>query len=203
MVVINGITVDESQVPVQLAEFQAGPRLFLNNRFTDIVQIRPVIIQKIQQALEILPLDKGLMIFESYRPRSRQLVLWNNINAQLKAENPDITEPELTQRAENFVANPYGFGSGHQAAVAIDITLCELDGTELDMGTAVQEFNIRTETAYANLPADIKAHRQLLKSTLEQVGLINYPPEWWHYSYGDRLWAEVTGRDFAFFAPVD
>jgi D-alanyl-D-alanine dipeptidase len=38
---------------------------------------------------------------------------------------------------------------------------------------------------------------------MQSVGMINYPDEWWHFSYGDRLWAEVTNRDAAFFAPID
>ena len=203
MPVINGIHVSETQFPVQLVDFQAGPRLFLNHRHTDIIQIRAVIAHKIDQALEILPSDLGFMIFESYRPRSRQLMLWDKHKAQFQIENPGISEADLVILTEKFVSNPHKFGSGHQAAVAIDITLCGLDGTELDMGTAMHEFNAKTETAYPGLSPDIAANRYLLKNTLEQVGLINYPPEWWHYSYGDRLWAEVTKRDFAFFAPID
>jgi D-alanyl-D-alanine dipeptidase len=37
---------------------------------------------------------------------------------------------------------------------------------------------------------------------MEGAGLVNYPSEWWHYSYGDRLWAELTGSPVAFFAPL-
>jgi len=33
--------------------------------------------------------------------------------------------------------------------------------------------------------------------------MINYPDEWWHFSYGDRLWAEITDRKEAFFAPIE
>ena len=41
-------------------------------------------------------------------------------------------------------------------------------------------------------------------STLAKYGLAKYPDEWWHFSYGDRLyWAEVTGPTLAFFAPID
>jgi D-alanyl-D-alanine dipeptidase len=203
MPMVNGINVEESQIPVQLEEVLAGPRLFLNSRFTEIMPMRPVITQKIHQALELLPIDKAFMLFETYRPRSRQMKLWEKVLVQMRAENPGINEEELTIKAENFVANPYGFGSGHQAAAAIDITLCDLDGNEYDMGTAMKEFNVRTETSYHDLPSEIIERRQLLKSVLEQVGLINYPSEWWHFSYGDRLWAEITGRDFAFFAPID
>lgn len=203
MPIINGIHVEESQSPVQLAEFRASSRLFLNPRFTDIVSVRAVIADKVNRALDFLPEDMGMMIFESYRPRSRQMQLWQGILAQLTREDPKLAGEELIERAENFVSNPHKFGSGHQAAAAIDVTLCTLDGIELEMGTAVQAFNALTEKDCAALSPDITKRRQILKTALQNVGLVNYPAEWWHYSYGDRLWAEITGRDFAFFAPMD
>jgi zinc D-Ala-D-Ala dipeptidase len=33
-------------------------------------------------------------------------------------------------------------------------------------------------------------------------GLVNYPTEWWHYSYGDRYWALATGAAAALYGPV-
>ena len=35
------------------------------------------------------------------------------------------------------------------------------------------------------------------------AGLVNYPTEWWHWSYGDRYWALVTGAAHALYGPVD
>ena len=32
---------------------------------------------------------------------------------------------------------------------------------------------------------------------------MNYPTEWWHWSYGDRYWALVTGAPAAHYGPVD
>lgn len=44
--------------------------------------------------------------------------------------------------------------------------------------------------------------RLVLGSALTRAGLVNYPPEWWHWSYGDRYWAVVTGAPVAIHAPV-
>ena len=30
-------------------------------------------------------------------------------------------------------------------------------------------------------------------SPLTAAGLVNYPTEWWHWSFGDRYWALLTG----------
>ena len=34
------------------------------------------------------------------------------------------------------------------------------------------------------------------------AGLVNYPTEWWHWSYGDRYWALLTGAPAALYGPV-
>lgn len=82
------------------------------------------------------------------------------------------------------------------------MTLAMRTREPLDMGTAMQVFSPLTLTA-AEVPASTRQNRDLLVDTLQAQGLINYPDEWWHFSYGDRLWAEVTGRSCAFFAPID
>jgi D-alanyl-D-alanine dipeptidase len=39
--------------------------------------------------------------------------------------------------------------------------------------------------------------RAILAQALRPAGLVNYPTEWWHWSYGDRYWALVTGAPYA------
>jgi zinc D-Ala-D-Ala dipeptidase len=39
-------------------------------------------------------------------------------------------------------------------------------------------------------------------SALRGAGLVNYPTEWWHWSYGDRYWAMMTGATAAVYGPV-
>jgi D-alanyl-D-alanine dipeptidase len=42
----------------------------------------------------------------------------------------------------------------------------------------------------------------MLASALQGAGLVNYPTEWWHWSYGDRYWAMASGRGSAIYGPV-
>jgi D-alanyl-D-alanine dipeptidase len=71
------------------------------------------------------------------------------------------------------------------------------------MGTAVQEFNEQTRTNCDTIKADEIERRKILRDALEAEGVINFPDEWWHFSYGDRLWAVITKSDRAFYAPID
>ena len=37
----------------------------------------------------------------------------------------------------------------------------------------------------------------MLGEALTSAGMVNYPTEWWHWSYGDRYWAFGTGAAHA------
>jgi len=47
-----------------------------------------------------------------------------------------------------------------------------------------------------------RSHRAMLVAALAPTGLVNYPTEWWHWSYGDRYWAHVTGATHAVYGAV-
>ena len=42
----------------------------------------------------------------------------------------------------------------------------------------------------------------LLADCLGDAGFVNYPTEWWHWSFGDRYWAFVTGHGAARYGQV-
>jgi zinc D-Ala-D-Ala dipeptidase len=98
----------------------------------------------------------------------------------------------------------------HSAGAAVDVTLCETDGRELSLGTPVRPSIVDypdppDDPRYFEAPGvttEEGVHRQLLGGALSAVGLVNYPPEWWHWSYGDRYWAFVVGRPAARYGPV-
>jgi D-alanyl-D-alanine dipeptidase len=41
----------------------------------------------------------------------------------------------------------------------------------------------------------------VLGAALTAAGLVNYPTEWWHWSFGDRYWALATGAGAALYGP--
>ena len=46
-------------------------------------------------------------------------------------------------------------------------------------------------------------NRAVMGDALSAVGLVNYPTEWWHWSYGDRYWALATGAGHAIYGPKE
>ena len=53
-----------------------------------------------------------------------------------------------------------------------------------------------------NITDAARRNRDTLAAALSGAGLVNYPTEWWHWSYGDRYWALLTRRPHAIFGPV-
>jgi D-alanyl-D-alanine dipeptidase len=89
---------------------------------------------------------------------------------------------------------------------AVDLTLVDGGGAELPMGTEVnadpEDGNRACHTDAPEIPAQARANRRLLSAALGTAGFVNYPTEWWHWSYGDRYWAFRTGRAVARYGPV-
>ncbi|BDR54317.1 hypothetical protein KIMH_04280 [Bombiscardovia apis] len=47
-----------------------------------------------------------------------------------------------------------------------------------------------TECPYVS--EDAQANRKLLADAMSAAGFVNYPSEWWHWSYGDAYWGFVS-----------
>jgi D-alanyl-D-alanine dipeptidase len=80
-------------------------------------------------------------------------------------------------------------------------------GNDLDLGTPIdatpEQSGGRCYLAAGGLSPQVRANRALLAQVLGRAGLVNYPSEWWHWSYGDRYWALLTGAPAALYGPVD
>ena len=53
----------------------------------------------------------------------------------------------------------------------------------------------------ASVSVEARSNRTVMAKALG-VGLVNYPTEWWHWSYGDRYWATATGAPAAIYGPL-
>jgi D-alanyl-D-alanine dipeptidase len=106
----------------------------------------------------------GFKMFDCYRPRPYQQRLWD------KVPNPDYVTPPAK-------------GSMHSRGAAVDLTLVDQNGNELDMGTPYDFFGRKAHTDITDLPAQVLENRRLLRETLEAVGFKGIRTEWWHFSY--------------------
>ena len=109
-----------------------------------------------------------LKLFDCYRPLPVQRRLWEKV--------PDI----------NYVARP-DKGSMHNRGIAVDLTIVDDQGTELEMGTAYDFFGPEAHHTYTDLPGKVLENRQFLKGIMESHGFQGIRTEWWHYSLKGSL----------------
>ena len=114
-----------------------------------------------------------IKIFDCYRPLDIQKRMWKIV------PNPD------------YVANP-SKGSIHNRGGAVDITLVDANGKELDMGTTFDFFGVEASHNYQNLSQEIKSNRALLKTIMIQNGFNLLESEWWHYNLKSALNDKVS-----------
>lgn len=132
---------------------------------------------------EALSQGLTLKVFDAYRPV--KAVTFFQTWAQKPETNPKIKEtfyPKFS-RLELFENGYIAKQSSHSRGAAIDLTLALVKtGKELDMGTAFDYFDSRSNTASPLITEDQRKNRQLLQRLMEAEGFKNYAQEWWHFS---------------------
>lgn len=104
-----------------------------------------------------------IKIFDCYRPLSVQKKMW-----------------EIVPNS-NYVANP-ARGSLHNRGGAVDITLVDEDGKELDMGTSFDFFGPESAHDFQDFPKEVLKNRKLLKKIMLRYNFESLDSEWWHYN---------------------
>lgn len=91
-----------------------------------------------------------------------------------------------------YLANPIK-GSIHSFGMAVDVTLLDADGAELDMGSGFDEMTLLSHPdheaehlALGHLSVQHLIHRGWLRAAMRQAGFHSIHSEWWHFDFGDR-----------------
>jgi D-alanyl-D-alanine dipeptidase len=167
--------------------------------------LRRAVADRLLQAQETLPAGLRLLIVEGYRDLTAQRAIFDGYRAELAGLYPDWTAERLHTETSKF-CSPVEVAP-HSTGGALDLTLITPSGAELDMGTVIDATPEASRnacfTAAANISPRARVHRQILCEALTGAGLVNYPTEWWHWSYGDRYWALTTGAPAAIYGPVE
>ncbi len=197
---------DDGEEFVDLREL---PELRLDGRAADpagaYARLRAGVVERLLAAQRALPGGLRLLVVEGYRPYRAQLAIFTGYRDELRRLHPDWSPERLHRETTKFVS-PVEVAP-HSTGGAVDLTLCTDDGVELDLGTAIdatpEESADACFTDAPTIGGAARRHRQIMVDALGGAGMVNYPTEWWHWSYGDRYWALITGAPHTRYGPVD
>lgn len=141
-------------------------------------------VDKAQKALSKLKPGYALLIKDAARPMSVQRKMFNSVVGTTGA---------------NYVANPAKGGGLHNYGLAVDVTIVDAEGKELDMGTPVDhlgpEANITREDQLVSsgyMTAQARENRRLLRRVMTEAGFMPLRSEWWHFNRVSK--AEARSR---------
>lgn len=174
--------------------------------------VRKTVAQKLVQVSENLPLGINLVFIEGYRTLNNQQESWDRTFLKLKADNPHWTDEEIEKTTRQVVAKPQPLAN-HHCGGAVDVTLAHAGGILLDMGSPYPAgaYGIEIQKKFPMFPnswfsrvitKEQEGNRKILREAMKNVGFVWYPGEWWHYCYGDRMWAVYTKRTECFYGSI-
>lgn len=165
--------------------------------------VRREVFQMLLEAQRKLPKGYRLRIWDAWRPFDLQQELYDSYSKilikDLKIDDKPFNEQQ--QILNNYVSLPMAVSELpplHTTGGAVDVTLVDETGKELDMGTEFDEFSTKARTDYYEQLYDsnntIRDNRRILYNCMIEAGFTNLPSEWWHYDFGDRDWAYYSQK---------
>lgn len=155
-------------------------------------------------------------VHDAYRPLAIQRYFHDEwMPSRVRKQFPHFTPGEVAAEVEKYWAAPSSSAaspSPHSTGAAVDLTLCFLDtGRELFMGSIFDDVSVLAHTdfyerdcderIYSNVEA--RANRRILYWVMTEAGFANHPNEWWHFSWGDQMWAKLNGEPAARYTLAD
>lgn len=160
--------------------------------------VRRGVAERLGLAQSFLPKGHRLLLRCGYRPLALQKKRYDWMHAMLGKQHPEWTVKMLKEETGKRVAPP-DIVPPHTTGGAVDLSIIGPDGRQLDMGTRLGRFTEKTPTAARGISAEAKRNRKMLIRTMTEAGFVNYPTEWWHWSYGDRYWAAALKKGYSIY----
>jgi D-alanyl-D-alanine dipeptidase len=152
--------------------------------------------------------DWKIQIFDAYRPVEVQQFMVDYTFTEI-AKAQGCTLPVAEDKRQVILEKVYQFWAvpsldrttppPHSTGAALDITLVDENHQPIDMGSPIDEISARSypdHFANSNAPEakEYHRHRQVLKDAMTAVDFQQHPNEWWHFSWGDQMWAWLTNQ---------
>jgi D-alanyl-D-alanine dipeptidase len=175
-------------------------------------------LKRSQDYLSEIQPDYRIAIFDAYRPIAVQQFMVNHSLAELAASRGLAMDSSTNDQKTALMAEVSKFWAipsnnpqtptPHSTGAAIDVTLYQVSSKEpVDMGSPIDEISDRSLPDYfanSNCESEQKYHRdrQLLNQVMTHSGFQSHPHEWWHFSYGDQMWAWLSEHPPALYGGI-
>ena len=159
----------------------AGQQLYPHN----LCLLQAGTAERIREAQDLFQRDGySLKLYDCYRPFSVTKILYDIIgNAR-------------------YVAHP-SRGSIHNRGAAVDATLVDVDGNELEMPSSMHTLDERANRENPSMSAQARENMDYMTEIMEACGMDDYAFEWWHFTDEDRLNYVPSDLDFTEIIMVD
>lgn len=179
--------------------------------------LRSGVVERLLQAQNLLQQQQPgwhIQVFDAYRPIAVQHFMVAHAYGELLQQKGLDDETLTDTERQSFLDEVYQFWAmpstdpatppPHSTGAALDVTLVDAEGHPMAMGSPIDELSPRS---YPNYFAPGSSHRpvsdltppeecdrfhhnrQCLYAVMHQVGFQRHPNEWWHFSFGDQMWA--------------
>lgn len=161
-------------------------------------KMRKTVFEKLCQAQADLPSGWRFRLYEGFRSQKVQQMLFEQEFERVVGRYPNANYEKHfyeTTRLISPVTNLDGSPNipAHNTGGAVDIEIINKHGQLVVMGMAIKDWCcVEPELCLTDcdlINEEAKTNRRLLLKIMQTHGFVNYPTEWWHFSYGDRYWA--------------
>ena len=133
--------------------------------------------KKLKKAVELAKEKKlKIKIFDAYRPIKVQEYMFNMFPG-------------------DFVSNPKTGAIPHCRGIAIDLTLCDENNQEIEMGSDFDEFSNLAFHDCEKISKSVQENRKKLLEIMTKAGFDSYSKEWWHYQLFNPRDYEIIASD--------
>lgn len=145
--------------------------------------VRSSVLGRLEAVVEELPVPWGLHIFDAWRPLQLQAELYAAAYG-----DPGLPEGYISEPLPDPATPP-----PHLTGGTVDVTLT-FDGRPLGLGTGFDDFTPAAATAHFEMtPGPVRDLRRALYWIMRESGFAVLHCEWWHFEFGTRRWAGLTG----------
>ncbi len=182
--------VDSGEALVVVAAPDTEGRLVARDAYAslDILPARPLlaresVVDRLRQAAAALPTGFGLVVLDAHRTLDEQRAL-----GEFYDREGSMAEYVAPVR-DDAIRPPHTTGG------TVDLTL-SWHGEALALGTDFDSFSPDAHlAAFEGEDSVVRRLRRLLAAVMVDAGFAPYRYEWWHWSYGEDVWAATYGQD--------